>query len=149
MLYYYDLGAVGGGGSISGGGGAEGGGYWSIQLSPNSISSVPFRDRHISVWEHAAVPGRYGRKLKMMNFKKKKLGKRLLLATTARYYAMPLVELRSETAHTYHNILLGQHEMEFEVLMWSEDARAAVFRHLREEGRNGSNGQGDDMLSTS
>lgn len=36
----------------------EGGGYWSIQLSPDSISSVPFRGRRISIWEHAAVPGR-------------------------------------------------------------------------------------------
>ncbi len=42
-----------------GGGGGEGGGYWSLQLSPNSISTVPFRGRHISVWEHATDKGRY------------------------------------------------------------------------------------------
>ena len=38
-----------------------GGGYWSIQLSPNSVSSVPYRGRHVSVWEHAEMPGRCDR----------------------------------------------------------------------------------------
>ena len=34
------------------------GGYWNIQLSPTSISSVPFGPGHITVWEHADAPGR-------------------------------------------------------------------------------------------
>ena len=34
------------------------GGYWNIQLSPSSISSVPFGPGHITVWEHADSPGR-------------------------------------------------------------------------------------------
>ena len=32
--------------------------YWSLQLSPNSVSTVPFRGRHVSVWEHADSEGR-------------------------------------------------------------------------------------------
>ena len=42
-------------------GSGGGGGYWNIQLSPSSISSVPFGPGHISVWEHTDSPGRYVR----------------------------------------------------------------------------------------
>ena len=38
--------------------GSGGGGYWNIQLSPSSITSVPFGPGHISVWEHTDSPGR-------------------------------------------------------------------------------------------
>ena len=34
------------------------GGYWNIQLSPKSVSSVPFGPGHITVWEHADTAGR-------------------------------------------------------------------------------------------
>ena len=34
------------------------GGYWNIQLSPDSVSSVPYGPGHITVWEHADSPGR-------------------------------------------------------------------------------------------
>ena len=33
---------------------ALGDGYWDIQLSPNSVASVPFGNAHISVWKHEA-----------------------------------------------------------------------------------------------
>ncbi len=92
-------------------GGEEGVGYWSLQLSPNSVSTVPFKGRHISVWEDANRPGRY--------------------------YAMPLVELLPGTARAFHSVLVGMHVMQFDVLMWTEEARAAVFDHLRLEGRTG------------
>ncbi len=49
------------GGEGGQGGGGEGGGYWSLQLSPNSVSTLPFRGRHISVWEHATDKGRWVR----------------------------------------------------------------------------------------
>ena len=42
----------------SAGASGEGGGYWSIQLSPNSVTSVAYRGRRISVWQHAIIPGR-------------------------------------------------------------------------------------------
>lgn len=81
-------------------------GYWDIQLSPNSITSVPFGAGHISVWEHAVTKGRY--------------------------YAMPLVYLLRNSTTIVDNILTGDVELEFEVLMWSVEAREAVFRHLKE-----------------
>ena len=55
---------------------------------------------------------------------------------------MPLVELLPETATSFRNVLLGKTEMTFDVLMWSDGAREAVFRHLAEEGRVGPGGRG-------
>ncbi len=86
-----------------------GGGYWDIRLSPNSITSVPFGAGHVTVWEHAESPGRF--------------------------YAMPLVYLLHESAETRLNVLIGKYEMKFDVLMWSVEAREAVFRHLQDEAR--------------
>ena len=60
-----------------------------------------------------------------------------------RYYAMPLAELLPDTARSFRNLLLGVHEMAFDVLMWTDAAREAVFRHLRAEGRKGTGGQGE------
>ena len=82
-----------------------GDGYWQIELSPQSISTVPFGGGHISVWEHAKSPGRY--------------------------YAMPLVYLMHDSARTVENILTGQYELLFHVLMWSVEAKEAVYRHLK------------------
>ena len=94
----------------------EGGGYWSLQLSPNSVSTVPFQNWHISVWEHATDQGRY--------------------------YSMPLVELLPETARILDSFLIGGHVMQFDVLMWTEEAREAVFQYLKGEGRTGEGGRG-------
>lgn len=55
---------------------------------------------------------------------------------------MPLVDLLPVTARSFYNVLLGKHEMTFDVLMWSEDAGDAVFQHLQAEGRTGVGGAG-------
>ncbi len=59
-----------------------------------------------------------------------------------RYYAMPLVELMSQTSRGFYSVLMGKHEMAFDVLMWTEETRTAVFHHLREEDQQGPQGQG-------
>ncbi len=46
---------------------------------------------------------------------------------------MPLAYLLSESPKTQLNILTGMQEMIFEVLMWSLEAREAVYRHLKED----------------
>ncbi len=50
-----------------------------------------------------------------------------------RFYYMPLAYLLSDSPKTQLNILTGMHEMIFEVLMWSLEAREAVYRHLKED----------------
>ena len=55
---------------------------------------------------------------------------------------MPLAELLPRTARTFRNMLLGKHEMTFDVIMWSESAQEAVLQQLTEEGRIGQNGLG-------
>ncbi len=77
---------------------------------------MPFRGRHISIWEHAAEAGRY--------------------------YAMPLAAMVPESARTYFNFLVQRYEVEFDMLMWTLEARAAVHEHLRAEGREGPQGEG-------
>ncbi len=57
---------------------------------------------------------------------------------------MPIVKLLPETAHSYYNLLLNKHEMVFDVLMWSDSARKAIFAHLLKEGHVGPNSEGID-----
>ncbi len=47
---------------------------------------------------------------------------------------MPLADLLTDTAKSELNALVGKHEMSFDVLMWSVEARRAVYRHLTKEG---------------
>ena len=63
---------------------------------------------------------------------------------------MPLVELLPQTARSFHNPLLGKHEMAFDVLMWRDPAKETVFHWLKEEGHKGPDGQGNlpEMVST-
>ena len=51
---------------------------------------------------------------------------------------MPLVYLKHNSARTRLNILIRKYEMLFDVLMWSVEAREAVFRHLKDETRPGN-----------
>ncbi len=54
-----------------------------------------------------------------------------------RYYVMPLVYLLKDSAKMRRNILTGKHEMTFDILMWSVEAREAVYRHLKDDTRPG------------
>ncbi|XP_075257114.1 uncharacterized protein LOC142349195 [Convolutriloba macropyga] len=80
-------------------------GTHSFEVSPSTIATVPFGVGHISVYEHSGIQGRY--------------------------YAMPLAYLLNNTATPSQNFLTGQSEMSFDVLLWSLEAREAVYRHLR------------------
>ena len=83
----------------------RGEGYWDLQLSPQSVASVPFGAGHISVWRHAS--------------------------DDARFYAMPLVHLLKDSARTNSNFLTGAQEMSFDVLLWSVEAKETVYRYLK------------------
>ncbi len=50
---------------------------------------------------------------------------------------MPLVYLLKDSAKTRTNVLTGMHEMTFNILMWSVEAREAVYRHLKDDTRPG------------
>ena len=52
-----------------------------------------------------------------------------------RYYAMPLVDLLNQRVKSHFNVVIGKYEMTFDVLMWSVEAKQAVYHHLLEEGR--------------
>ncbi len=54
-----------------------------------------------------------------------------------RYYAMPLVLLLHESAMTRLNVVTGRYEMTFDILMWSVEAREAVYRALKNSSRPG------------
>ncbi len=60
---------------------------------------------------------------------------------------MPIVKLLPVTARNYYNILLNKYEMVFDIVMWSENARKAVFDHLHKEGHAGPNGEGTVQLN--
>merc|ERR1712226_310847 len=96
------------------------GGFWNIHLSPNSISSVPFGPGHLTVWEHVDSPGRY--------------------------YAMPLVDLLNKRVTSRYNVVIGKYEMTFDILMWSVEAKQAIYHHLKEEGRNIDSEDNVEML---
>ena len=61
---------------------------------------------------------------------------------------MPIVKLLPVTARNYYNILLNKYEMVFDIVMWSENARKAVFDHLHKEGHAGPNGEGTVQLNS-
>ncbi len=50
---------------------------------------------------------------------------------------MPLAHLLTDTATSRHNIVINKWEMAFNVLMWSMDARRAIFQYLTEEMEQG------------
>ncbi len=61
---------------------------------------------------------------------------------------MPIVDLMPETARTYYNLLIKTYVMKFDILMWTEDTRIAVFNHLKAEGWTGQGGEGKEKLSS-
>lgn len=94
---------------------------------------MPFRGRHISVWEHATDEGRWD--IDIVNPQNASISLHVCTyCMFCRYYAMPIVELLPETARTFHNLIVGRYVMDFSILMWTEDARSAVLRHLAAEG---------------
>ena len=48
---------------------------------------------------------------------------------------MPLVNLLNQRVKSHFNVVIGKYEMTFDVLMWSVEAKQAVYHHLLEEGR--------------
>ena len=52
-----------------------------------------------------------------------------------RFYIQPLAHLQHKTAKLRRNIATGEIEMSFNVLMWSEEAKEVVYRHLVREGK--------------
>ncbi len=51
--------------------------------------------------------------------------------------ANPLNYLLHESAEARFNVLIGKYEMKFDILMWSVEAREAVYRHLNDGSRPG------------
>ena len=49
---------------------------------------------------------------------------------------MPLVDLLNHRIKSRYNVILGKYEMTFDILMWSVEAKQAVYHHLVEEGRS-------------
>ena len=84
-----------------------GGSLQNLEVSPNTIATVPFGHDHISVYKHPASLGRY--------------------------YAMPLAYLMNNSAKVSQNFLTGRSEMSFDVLLWSVEIKEAVFRHVRDQ----------------
>ncbi len=52
---------------------------------------------------------------------------------------MPLVYLLHDSARTRLNVVTGMQETTFDILMWSVEAREAVYRHLKDETRPSTN----------
>ena len=49
---------------------------------------------------------------------------------------MPLVDLLNNRVTSRYNVLIGKYEMTFDILMWSVEAKQAIYHHLKEEGRS-------------
>ena len=49
---------------------------------------------------------------------------------------MPLVDLINHRVKSRYNVVIGKYEMTFDILMWSVEAKQAVYHHLVEEGQS-------------
>ena len=49
---------------------------------------------------------------------------------------MPLVDLLNHRVKSRYNVVVDKYEMTFDILMWSVEAKQAVYHHLVEEGRS-------------
>ena len=49
---------------------------------------------------------------------------------------MPLVDLLNHRVKSRFNVVIDKYEMTFDILMWSVEAKQAVYHHLVEEGRS-------------
>ena len=85
---------------------------WSkLQISPNSIGSMPYGDYRINIYEHSAnkEPGFNG---------------------TKRFYYAPIVLVNHQSASSSFNNVTKEFEMRFRVIMWNEPVELEIVKYV-------------------
>jgi hypothetical protein len=92
--------------------GDDGDSSWTkLQISPNSIGSMPYGDYRINIYEHAANkdPGFNG---------------------TKRYYYAPIVLINHQSAYSSFNNVSKEPEMRFRITMWNEPVELEIVKYV-------------------
>ena len=82
-----------------------------LQISPNSIGSMPYGDYRINIYEHSVnkEPGFNG---------------------TKRYFYAPIVLINHQSACSSFNNVTKEFEMRFRIVMWNEPVELEIVKYV-------------------
>jgi hypothetical protein len=100
----------------------EGGGTssWAkLQISPDDIGSMPYGNKRIKIYEHAANQRNYVAPLSKN--------------MSSKYYYAPITLLDHKSARSSFNNVTKRAEMEFRIEMWNDDVEQKIIDWIKRE----------------
>ena len=110
--------------NVSTAGGASGNSWAKLQILPENIGSMPYENKRLKIYAHAA---NHQNKAAALQHTLNKTAK-----SNSKYFYAPISLLNPKSARSSFNNVTKQAEMEFRVEMWNDDVEAKVSDWIKE-----------------